>query len=179
MTTSSSAAAHAFGIFGFLASPLLALYADHHYRLPFLFGLTILCVLVSLLWYWLLPKATHTTQQHQPILLPPSLVLGAGPERLYCDHEGIRLGPDALVAASPFRFNEDMLIFQKNRYEMFISWTEIAAVKDLNPHEGSLQLVYTENPYKSWLAFQPSSPTQEELRLLKAFIRQGGKNPVN
>lgn len=178
MTTKQSRApAHAFAIFGLLASPIIALHLDHHYRLPFVACIILQDMLVFLVWRWLLPKKP-TVHIHVPVALPPSLTVGSGPTRIYCDHEGLRLGPDTLAAASPFDFNEDVRVFHKNRYEMFISWTEVATLMDLNPHEGSLQIVYNENPYKAWVAFQPPAMTKEEHLLLKAFILQGGKTAV-
>ena len=179
MTTKpSSAAAHTFAAFGFITSPILALYIDHQYRVPFVWCVVLQCLMVFFAWRWLLPKKSKLPV-HVPVALPASLTVGSGPTRIYCDQEGLRLGPDTLYAASPFDFNEDVRGFHKNRYEMFVSWTEIATLMDLNRHEGSLQIIYNENPYKAWVAFQPPAMTKDEHLLLKAFILQGGKNPVN
>lgn len=174
----SSAAAHAFAAFGFITSPVFALYIDHHCRVPFFLCLALQCTVVFFVWRWLLPKKS-ALPVHIPISLPASLTVGSGPTRIYCDHEGLRLGPDTLTAASPFDFNEDVHVFHKNRYELFVAWSEVATLRDLNPHEGTLQIVYNENPYKAWVAFQPPAMTKEEHLLLKAFILQGGKNTVN
>lgn len=177
-TLVSSTPAHAAAVFGFALAPVIGLYLSHHGDMPLILTVGLLWIGVFFLWRKMLPKPP-AAPKHVPIHLPPTLTLGNGIDCIHCDDKGIRLGPNTLLAAAPFEFKEDVHQFKQNRFEMFVAWSEVDFCLDVAPKETSIQIVYKENKYKAWIMFQPPRISQEQRTLLKAFIQQGGQNPLN
>lgn len=177
-TLVSSTPAHAAAVFGFALAPVIGLYLSHHGDIPLPLTVVILWVGTFLLWRKMLPKPP-APPKHVPMALPPTLTLGQGTDTIHCDEQGIRLGPNTLLAAAPFEFKEDVHQFRVNRFDMFVAWSEVDFCLDVPSTESAIQIVYKENNYKAWIAFKPPLLTPEQRTLLKAFIQQGGRNPVN